>query len=106
MSESNAGTKNDAGKSRISLIPREALWGMGDALGYGEKKYGTNNFRKGIAYSRLADAAIRHLTQFMDGEDIDKESGNHHLFHCLASVAMLVYMFYNKKNMDDRYKEE
>lgn len=103
MSESKGGVKNDAGKSQISLIPKEALWGMGDALGYGAKKYGRHNFRDGMAYSRLADAAMRHLTQFMDGENNDIESGNNHLFHCLASVAMLVYMHFNKPEMDDRH---
>jgi hypothetical protein len=101
---SSGGTKFDGNKPRLSLIPREALWGMGAALGYGEKKYGTHNFKQGISYSRLADAALRHITQYMDGEDIDAESGNNHLYHALASLAMLVYMQEHKKEMDDRHK--
>jgi hypothetical protein len=101
-----SGTKHDTGKSRLSLIPREALFGMGDALGYGERKYGTDNYKKGIAYSRLADAAMRHLAQFMSNEDIDSESGNNHLYHALASLSMLVYMYHNKPQMDDRFKED
>jgi len=57
-----------------------------------------------MEYTRLADAAYRHLSQFMDGEDIDQESGNNHLFHALASIAMLVDMTENNPDMDDRHK--
>lgn len=98
--------KNDSGKPKISLIPKEALWGMAQALTYGANKYGQYNFKAGITYTRLADAAYRHLSAFMDGENIDEESGNNHLYHALASIAMLAYMDANKPDMDDRYKEE
>lgn len=101
---SASGRKNDADKPSLSLIPKEALWGMATAFTYGAKKYAAHNFKAGISYSRLADAAMRHITAYMDGEDTDVESGNNHLYHALASVAMLVYMHHNKPNMDDRYK--
>lgn len=106
MTVEGKGKKNDDGKPSISLIPKEALWGMAKALTYGAKKYGRHNFREGISYSRLADACYRHLSAFIDGEDIDEESGNNHLYHALASLAMLTFMFHNRKNMDDRYKNE
>lgn len=99
-----AGTKNDSGKPAITLIPREAVEGCAKALTYGAKKYGRHNFREGIAFSRLADACMRHLLAYMDGENIDDESGNNHLDHAMASLAMLQYMHYNKTNFDDRYK--
>lgn len=101
---SNKGIKNDTGKPSITLIPKEALWGMAQAFTYGSVKYGRHNFREGIDYSRLADAAYRHLSAYMDGETIDKESGNNHLYHALASIAMLTYMDANKPEHDDRYK--
>ena len=97
------GNKNDSEKPAISLIPAEALWGMAKAFTYGAKKYGSHNFKAGIQYSRLADAAYRHLSAFMGGENIDQESGNSHLYHCLASVAMLVFMAEKRPSMDDRY---
>lgn len=100
------GKKNDGGKPKISLIPKEALWGMAQAFTYGANKYGQYNFKAGITYTRLADAAYRHLSAFMDGENDDPESGNNHLFHCLASVAMLTFMHFNRPTMDDRYKEK
>lgn len=102
----NKGIKHDQGKPRLSLIPKEALWSMGKALGYGEKKYGTHNFRNGLGYTRLVDAAMRHLTAWVNGEDLDNESGNSHLDHALASLAMLAFMVENKPELDDRYKPE
>lgn len=102
----NEGTKHDSGKPRISLIPRDALWGCANALTYGEIKYGTNNFKNGIDYSRLADACYRHLSAFMEGENIDEESGNCHLDHAMASLAMLKYMSVHKKEKDDRHKKD
>ena len=100
-----SGTKNDKGKPSITLIPREAIWGCAQALTYGADKYGRHNFREGIEYSRLADACMRHLTAYMDGEAIDKESGNNHLYHAMASLAMLTWMDHNKPEMDDRWQE-
>jgi Domain of unknown function (DUF5664) len=100
------GKKNDSGKPKISLIPKEALWGMAQALTYGANKYGMYNFKEGISYTRLADAAYRHLSAYMDGETIDIESGNNHLFHAMASLAMLTYMDANRSDMDDRYKQK
>ena len=97
------GSKFDQGKPRISLIPKEAIWATARAMSYGEKKYGTHNFRNGISYSRLADACMRHLTVWLEGENIDKESGNSHLDHALASLAMLAFMAEHRKDMDDRW---
>lgn len=100
------GKKNDSDKPNLALVPKEAYWGMANALTYGAKKYGSDNFKGGIAYRRLAAACLRHLTAFLDGEDIDVESGNPHLDHALASLGMLKYMVENRPDMDDRYKKE
>ena len=97
--------KNDSGKPKISLIPKAALWGMAQAFTYGANKYGKWNYKNGMEYTRLADAAFRHLSQFMDGQNIDEESGNNHLFHALASIAMLADMYENNPIMDDRYRK-
>lgn len=99
-----SGTKNDQGKPRISLIPTSALNDMANAFGFGAAKYGDHNFRRGINMSRLLDAAYRHLNAFKEGEDLDPESGFSHLGHALASIAMASFMYYNRPDLDDRYK--
>lgn len=96
-------SKDDSGKPPISLIPREALEECAHALAYGAEKYSRHGFRAGLRYSRLADAALRHIIKFMDGQDIDDESGKSHLGHALASLAMLAYMSSKRPDMDDRH---
>lgn len=91
-------------KPRLSLIPKVALWALGKALAYGEKHYGQYNFKKGIPVSILCDSALRHIHQFMDGEDMDVESQNLHLGNAMANLAMAIDMMENKKECDDRYK--
>lgn len=100
------GSKNDSNKAQLCLIPSEALTGMAKAFMYGAKKYNRYNFRKGIQYTRLTDAAMRHILQFLDREEADIESFESHVDHALASLAMLKYMIVNRPDMDDRYKPE
>lgn len=102
---SKGGSKNDSGKPRLSLVPKEAYWGMAAALTFGAQKYAPDNFKLGIDYRRISDAALRHITAFMDGEELDPESGLSHLDHALASLAMLKYMSVNVPACDDRFKK-
>lgn len=103
--EIQLGTKLDSGKPRISLIPGEALLELTIAMTYGAKKYGEDNYKNGLSFRRLIDAAFRHLIAISDGEDVDLESGNKHVGHALASLAMLTYMMQNKPDLDDRSKK-
>lgn len=105
-SKITTGLKADDGKPMLDLIPKEALWLAGEAFGYGAKKYGHHNFKGGIAYSRLTAAALRHIYQFLSGETFDKESGNHHIGHALASLSMLAYMMEYRPDLDDRHQEQ
>jgi len=100
------GTKKDQGKAMMTLVPTDAYVGMAQAFTFGAKKYGRHNFRNGIDYSRLADACMRHLTSYMEGEDQDPESSLSHLDHALASLAMLKFMSVHKTEHDDRWKPE
>lgn len=96
----------DPNKPRLSLIPIEALWALGGALTYGEKHYGSHNWRAGIKISILLDAALRHINEFADGEDIDQKSQNHHLGNAMANLAMAISTLANKPEFDDRYKKD
>ena len=70
----------------------EALEQMAIAMEYGANKpeYGRNNWKKGMEWSRLVDAAQRHGLAIIKGEDIDMDSGNRHVAHMLASIHMLL----------------
>lgn len=108
MSENNGGKKdaiNNPNKPRLSLIPKEALWQMAGALTYGEKHYGTYNWKKGINVTVLLDGALRHISQFLDGEDIDAGSNNPHLGNAMANLAMAIQLLKDMPDRDDRFKK-
>lgn len=74
------GRKYDEGKLRYDLIPPEALRGLAEVYTIGAKKYSDRNWEKGISYSRLIGALLRHLVDgFMMGEDIDPENKQRHI---------------------------
>ena len=84
------GKKFDAGKRRHDLIPHEAINALADVLTYGADKYGPKNWEKGMAWGRLYAATQRHLIAFKAGEDMDAESGIHHLSHAMTNIAFLI----------------
>ena len=96
--------KADQSKPDLTDIPTEAMWEMGKAFTYGQKKYNKNNFRNsGMLVSRQLAAAIRHIYQHLDGETLDPESSAMHLGHALASIAMAIYNLKNHPEMDNRH---
>lgn len=102
------GKKNDSSyldKPPIDLVPMSALFGMARAFGFGASKYGRHNFRQGIHITRCLAAAMRHIGQYLAGEDTDTESHLSHLDHALAAIAMAKYMETTKPEFDDRYEK-
>lgn len=102
MDSVNGASKFDQGKPPIGLIPRSALEAEARVLGFGAAKYGRDNWRKGMAYSRLIDAAFRHLTAFADGESRDPESGESHLAHLKCCASFLIEFVEKGLGTDDR----
>lgn len=102
----NEGRKDDTGKPDMTDIPLEAMWQMGQAFTYGQKKYSKNNYRNGMAISRQLAAAVRHIFQHLNGESTDPESGVTHLGHAMASLAMAVYNLANNPKFDDRFEKD
>jgi hypothetical protein len=98
----SGGIKHDKGKTPLSILTKESLKAEADALGYGANKYGKDNYKKGMEWSRVIDACMRHLVAFNSKEDIDNESGLSHLAHAKANLAILIYYTENKIGKDDR----
>jgi hypothetical protein len=95
--------KFDTNKRCWSACPTKALEELADVMTMGMKKYGKHNYLQGgLEYSRLWDAALRHLCAWYQGEDKDEESGLSHLAHAMACCGMLLE--YQKRNLgkDDR----
>lgn len=95
--------KFDTGKPPLSLIPRTALEEEAKVMAFGAGKYGRDNWRGGMDFSRLMDATLRHVYAFADGEDKDKETGLSHLAHARCCLAFLLEYEGKKIGKDDRY---
>lgn len=96
------GKKHDENKPPMALIPWEAEEEEALVWGFGAKKYGAHNFRKGIEYLRILSALRRHTSAILRGEDIDPESGCLHAAHIRCCAAMLI-VFKDRKELDDRH---
>jgi len=105
VSNEPSGTKNDAGKPPIDLVPTDGIRAVAAVLAFGAKKYDRNNWRKGIITSRLYAAAMRHLMAWNDGEDTDPESGLPHLAHAACNIFFLLEQQARRPEFDDRYLE-
>lgn len=110
--QQKGGDKFDAEKPRVDLLDPLALEGIARVLGWaatqkprpdGSFGYGDHNWRKGLAYTRLIGAAIRHIFAIMRGEDIDPESGLPHVDHLGCCWMFLSNMMKTRPDLDDRY---
>lgn len=95
------GVKYDADKVPLDLLPMDALVEVGEILKFGAEKYAPYNWARGMLYSRLIAACMRHVFSFNKGEDNDPETGRSHIAHALCCLLFL--MEYEKKKND--YKQ-
>lgn len=98
--------KKDNGKTRPELLPFAALVEVSEVLRFGAEKYKDHGWRKGLVWSRLLGAALRHLFAWGAGEDKDPETGRSHLAHAACCVLFLLdyEMTGGYGHLDDRAK--
>lgn len=99
-----SGIKHDDGKLPMHLLDRTALTQMVAVLQHGQLKYGAENWREGISYTRLISATMRHIHALNDCEDVDIESGQLHAAHAMCNLMFLIWMMYYRSDMDDRWR--
>jgi len=102
----DTGVKHDVGKAPLSLVPYRALHAEAMVMAFGAQKYAPHNWRKGIAWSRVIDAGMRHLHAFADGEDLDAETGLNHLAHARCCLAFLIEYANTHPELDDRHGKQ
>lgn len=98
--------KFDTDKLPLNLLSTEAMNQTAAVLKFGAIKYAEHNWRKGFAWSRPLAAAMRHITAFNDGEDLDPESGLSHLAHAACCIMFLLEFEKTHPELDDRYKSD
>lgn len=84
--------KDAVGTAKVpfSTIPAQVIAEVGLAMMEGSLKYGRSNYRvAGVRASVYYDAALRHLTAFWEGQDLDPDSGLSHLVKAMACCVVL-----------------
>ena len=86
----NAGRKFDGGKMEYGLLPPLALEETVKVLTFGAQKYERDNWQKvPDSKRRYFDAMQRHVWAWKQGEQMDPESGIHHLAHAMCCLMFL-----------------
>lgn len=76
-------------KAPLSCVPMNVVAEVGVGMLEGASKYGRHNYRAvGVRSSVYFDATMRHLIAFWEGEDLDPDSGAHHLAKALTSLVV------------------
>lgn len=90
-------------KPPMHLLPSSALVNVSMVMKLGAQKYGAYNWRQSnVAATVYASAAERHLRSWLDGEDLDPESGQSHLAHMVACGLIVLDAINIDALIDDR----
>ena len=97
--------KDAVGTKKIpyNLIPANVLGEVALAFLEGARKYGAYNWRiAGVRASVYIDALDRHLKAWVNGEDIDADSGLSHIVKAIACLVILRDSMSIGNMVDDR----
>lgn len=99
------GFKYDQNKPKLTMVAPDFIEDMAYALESGEKKYGKDNWKQDLGYSRVLDAARRHIAALERGEELDSESGLSHAVHAACSLMYIHYYQHHGGYDDRRFKQ-
>jgi hypothetical protein len=92
----------DCGKPPVEQLPFIALEQVARVLEFGAAKYGVNNWKQGMPWSKLLGSALRHLFTWAVGDTYDTESGLNHLAHAATDILFLLHYAEMYIETDDR----
>lgn len=85
--------KADAGKLRLTLVPRGIIRAIAYVRQFGVEKYKDPDNWKQVEPQRYRDALCRHLLAYLDDpKSKDEESSLPHLWHAACNIAFLIEM--------------
>lgn len=71
-------------------------------FGFGLKKYAAWNWIRGMAWSVPTACVARHVVAILRGQEMDADSGRHHLGHVACNIIMLLQYEDSYPQGDDR----
>ena len=90
-------------KPPFSTVSGPVFAEVGVGMLEGARKYGRHNYRvSGVRASVYYDAALRHLTSWFEGEDVDPDSGLSHVTKAICSLVVLRDAVIHDQLVDDR----
>lgn len=96
--DADQSAKADKGKLELSLVNPELVKAVAEVRMYGTEKYGdSENWRK-VEPKRYVDALYRHLLAYIEGNEVDEESGLSHLAHMACNLSFLLDKEYLKEH--------
>lgn len=95
------GTKDDTGKPQFDRLSFQALGAINDVHKFGDDKYERGNWKKGLHFTRLINATIRHLSAILQQELFDPESKLLHSAHAATNCEMLTHFLLNHEKYKD-----
>lgn len=90
--------------ARFDLIPPGPLVALAEHYGKGSEKYADRNWELGYEWGKSFAAMMRHAWLFWNGEDIDPETGSHHLTAVAWHAFAMQEWTRTHPEMDDRSK--
>lgn len=85
------GRKFDTGKPEFSLLPPWALEAVAKVMTFGAQKYAVDNWKiVPNGEYRYKNAAGRHINEYLKGNLIDPETGEHHLAHAICCLMFIL----------------
>lgn len=99
--DTDQSAKADKGKLELSLVNPQLVKAVAEVRMYGTEKYGNSeNWRK-VEPKRYVDALYRHLLAYIEGNEVDEESGLSHLAHMACNISFLLDKEYLKEHKCD-----
>lgn len=87
--ETQQADRYNNGKPQLSYIHLDCFTEAAKVMEYGTKKYARDNWRKGQPLEQLLDSLLRHVAALQSGEQVDPESGCHHIGHIQTNSMFL-----------------
>lgn len=78
-------------KIPVDLVAPQFIEGVGRVLAYGAKKYARGQWMRGMSWSGILAAILRHTFAILRGEDRDSETGELHLYHIGCEIMFLAW---------------
>ena len=98
LTDTDQSAKADKGKLELSLVNPQLVKAVAEVRMYGTEKYGdSENWRK-VEPKRYIDALYRHLLAYIEGNEVDEESGLSHLAHMACNLSFLLDREYLKEH--------